>query len=254
MWVAVGTNLLPGTFTVPTANIPPPAGLNSVPPGTFTVPTANILLPAGVNSAPPDINHGRCKIPDANGLLHLDEEGHVQEIILSADDTPHDIQAKFMVAFSHIPAIVEHGFRLFCTEKVMVRDRGKPVPKKGTARLLRPLWHTEFDRICIKRAMTDSNVRLSGPRFRHLIFFALLRAGPNLPLRGVVHNSAYDDLDRDLGSEEMEDSEEEDSATDTTSDTMSDGDGDDDENENDGGRTDSFELVFSRLNLDFSWQ
>lgn len=45
--------------------------------------------------------------------------------------------------------------------------------------------------------MTDSNIRLSGPRFRRLIFIALGAGGPNLPMRGVVYDDD-DDLDHDL--------------------------------------------------------
>lgn len=57
------------------------------------------------------------------------------------------------------------------------------------------------------RAQTDSNVRSSGPRFRRLVFFSLLPAGPNLPMRGIVYDTAYNYLDRDLDSDEVEGSE-----------------------------------------------
>ncbi|KAJ7149998.1 hypothetical protein C8R46DRAFT_1306879 [Mycena filopes] len=77
----------------------------------------------------------------------------------------------------------------------------------------------------IADAMTDSNIRLSGPRYRHIVFIALNPAGPNLPLHGVSQNIA-DNLDHDVPSDEI-------------SDTQSDQDSDSDADMGDADETDN---------------
>ncbi|KAJ6601828.1 hypothetical protein DFH09DRAFT_1480905 [Mycena vulgaris] len=178
-----------------------------------------------------DVNRGRCYIPAAHTLVVLAEAGYVQDVIFSADDTPDDIRTKILVCFESIRALAtQHGFRLLVTQKEMMIDkRGKVVPKLGVPRVLRPL-QGGLDLMAVKTqvpyslsAMTDSNVRQSGPRFRRLVFIALGPTGPNLPLRGVVYPSD-DDLDRDLLSDERSETSDESGDDDESESTMSDSD------------------------------
>lgn len=87
----------------------------------------------------------------SRSLVHLDEGGYAKKIVFSSSDTSYDIKTKFLVAYKHIPDLLEHGFRLLCTEKLMVPGpRGQSRPKRGVSRLLRPLKRTEFDVDCLQ--------------------------------------------------------------------------------------------------------
>ncbi|KAJ7183594.1 hypothetical protein C8R46DRAFT_1209756 [Mycena filopes] len=156
-----------------------------------------------------EINRGRCAVIPASLLVSIEEAGYVKDISISLDDTAHDIRTKILVNFFHVPGVEEHGFRLLVTHRPMRLDRhGNVITKAGVSRLYRPL-KLELDLTAIKIAMVDSNIRLSGPRFRHLVFIALNPAGPNLPLRGFALDKD-DKLDHDLASDEMSDSSAED--------------------------------------------
>ncbi|KAK7036980.1 hypothetical protein R3P38DRAFT_2771016 [Favolaschia claudopus] len=52
-------------------------------------------------------------------------------------------------------------------------------------------------------ALSDSNIRKSGPRYRKVVFIALNPAGPNLPFHGVTYDP-NDNLDHDLPSDYSE--------------------------------------------------
>ncbi|KAK7016017.1 hypothetical protein R3P38DRAFT_3569613 [Favolaschia claudopus] len=128
-------------------------------------------------AATKDVNRGQCPLPAAHDLVHYEDAGYVKIIIISSDDSPHDIRTK--------------------------RDKkGKLLPKAGISRVLRPLSRPlDFSAIEIHtRALVDSNIRNSGPRYRRIVFIALNPAGPNLPFHGVSYDS-NDDLDHDLPSD-----------------------------------------------------
>ncbi|KAJ7932216.1 hypothetical protein B0H13DRAFT_1857350 [Mycena leptocephala] len=123
-----------------------------------------------------DINRRSCHVPAAHLLLRLEEAGYVKDIILGADDT--------------------------VTQKQMRLDRlGQMIPKPGVPRIFRAYKRdSELDMTAIKVALTDSNVRFSGPRYKRIVFIAMNPTGPNLPLRGIVYDKG-DHLDHDLPSD-----------------------------------------------------
>ncbi|KAJ7702063.1 hypothetical protein B0H14DRAFT_3649120 [Mycena olivaceomarginata] len=169
-----------------------------------------------------EINRGHCSVPAAHLLVRLDDAGYVKDILISPDDTGEDIRTKILIAFSDIEPLVKYGFRLLFVHRKMKRDRhGNMVPKPGVPRILRT-GKRELDFTAIKRALSDSSVRLSGPRFKRIIFLAVNPAGPNLPLRGFAYDKG-DDLDHDLSSDELSQSSESGAeASDTTMDDVDD--------------------------------
>ncbi|KAF7371592.1 hypothetical protein MVEN_00014600 [Mycena venus] len=174
-----------------------------------------------------EINRGHCSVPAAHLLVRLDDARYVKDILISSDDTGEDIRTKILIAFSDIEPLVEYGFRLLFVHRKMKLDRhGNMVPKPGVPRILRT-GKRELDFTAIKRALSDSNVRLSGPRFKRIIFLAVNPAGPNLPLRGFAYDNG-DDLDYDLSSDELSQSSESGAeASDTTMDDVDDAKSDD---------------------------
>ncbi|KAJ7725805.1 hypothetical protein B0H16DRAFT_1781625 [Mycena metata] len=156
-----------------------------------------------------DINRGRCSVFPAHLLVPLEEAGYVKDITISVDDNERDIRFKVEINFNQITEIANHGFRLLVTQRKMQFTRhGKMVPKPGVARVFRA-FKLALDVTAIKTAMTDSNIRLSGPRFRRIVFIALNPAGPNLPLRGFTYDPK-DTLDHDIPSDEVSESSDED--------------------------------------------
>ncbi|KAJ7713522.1 hypothetical protein B0H14DRAFT_3636061 [Mycena olivaceomarginata] len=177
-----------------------------------------------------DINRGHSPVPSVNLLVRLDDAGYVQDIILAADDTAADIQTKVLIRFAHVSALAEHGFRLLGARRKMIMDQRTRnlVPKPGISRVLRTIKRVELDTTAIKMALTESNVRGAGPRFKRMVFIAVNPAGPNLPLRGFTYDSG-DDLHHDLSSNYSSDSEpsnSDDSDADTTMDDVQTGDPD----------------------------
>ncbi|KAK7013566.1 hypothetical protein R3P38DRAFT_3206962 [Favolaschia claudopus] len=145
-------------------------------------------------AATKDVNRGQCPLPAAHDLVHYEDAGYVKIIIISSDDSPHDIRTKVLINYSDIPAVNEHGFRLLGVTRKMQRDKkGKLLPKAGISRVLRPLSRP-LDFSAIEIALVDSNIRNSGPRYKRIVFIALNPAGPNLPFHGVSYDS-NDDLD-----------------------------------------------------------
>ncbi|KAJ7664272.1 hypothetical protein B0H14DRAFT_3696973, partial [Mycena olivaceomarginata] len=186
-----------------------------------------------------DINRGRCSVPAAHLLVRLDEAGF--------DDTGADIRTKVLINFSDIEAFTGHGFRLLVSQRPMRLNRhGNLVPSPVfhassallSASLITLQSKCKFlltislpsntDILICRSALTDSNVRLSGPRFKKIVFIAVNPAGPNLPLRGFSYDRG-DDLDHDLASDYLSESSEssgaaEDSDMDTTMDGTKSGD------------------------------
>ncbi|KAK6993146.1 hypothetical protein R3P38DRAFT_3425964 [Favolaschia claudopus] len=119
-------------------------------------------------------------------LVYFEEGGYIKIITISSDDSPHNIQTKIAINYSHIQAFNDFGFRLLAVTRKVRRAKpgGKPLPKAGVARILRPIKHV-LDHDALQIALSDSNIRKSGPRYRKV---ALNPAGPNLPFHGMTYD------------------------------------------------------------------
>ncbi|KAK6972053.1 hypothetical protein R3P38DRAFT_3240760 [Favolaschia claudopus] len=186
-----------------------------------------------------EVNRGNCTVPAAHELVYFEEGGYIKIITISSDDSPHDIQTKIAINYSHIQAFNDFGFRLLAVTRKVRRAKpgGKPLPKAGVARILRPIKHVP-DHDALQIALSDSNIRKSRPRYRKVVFIALNPAGPNLPFHGVTYDP-NDNLDHDLPSDYSESESSEDEATSSSEDENSDVTMEDDLHEEGGGNTDT---------------
>ncbi|KAJ7679636.1 hypothetical protein B0H17DRAFT_1206532 [Mycena rosella] len=134
--------------------------------------------------------------------------GHV----LPSGCYPGDIQEAMKTAFEHIDGVTDSELRVLRTIQATRRDsKGRKVTNSGMARMLTPL-KLGLSLSALKTALTDSNVRGAGPRFKKSIFIALTPEGPNIR------------FDEAISSSDEEPSEESDKS-DSTTQTMSDQDG-----------------------------
>ncbi|KAK7012401.1 hypothetical protein R3P38DRAFT_3019189 [Favolaschia claudopus] len=165
-----------------------------------------------------EVNRGNCTVPAAHELLYFEEGGYIKIITISSDDSPHDIQTKIAINYSHIQAFNDFGFRLLAVTRKVRRAKpgGKPLPKAGVARILRPIKRV-LDHDALQIALSDSNIRKSGPRYRKIVFIALNPAGPNLPFHGMTYDP-NDNLDHDLPSDHSESESSDDEATSSSED------------------------------------
>ncbi|KAK7016525.1 hypothetical protein R3P38DRAFT_2541780 [Favolaschia claudopus] len=168
-----------------------------------------------------EVNRGNCTVPAAHELVYFEEGGYIKIITISSEDSPHDIQTKIAINYSHIQAFNDFGFRLLAVTRKVRRAKpgGKPLPKAGVARILRPIKHV-LDHDALQIALSDSNIRKSGPRYRKVVFIALNPAGPNLPFHGVTYDP-NDNLDHDLPSDYSESESSDDEATSSSEDENS---------------------------------
>ncbi|KAF7344299.1 hypothetical protein MVEN_01721400 [Mycena venus] len=154
------------------------------------------------------VARGTCKVPNPQKLITLDEEGFVQNVSFPTDAPPDVVNSTIQNLYSHIPAVEQFGIRVLRTKQPIRRDkRGRKVAKRGKSRILRPL-KMAVSVSTLQTALTDSNVRGAGPRFRKIVFLSLVPRGPNLSLGDESDDS--DNLDHDLPSEIENDSASED--------------------------------------------
>ncbi|KAJ7166237.1 hypothetical protein C8R46DRAFT_1035501 [Mycena filopes] len=148
------------------------------------------------------VARGICKVPTAQ--MFVDQSGRggfVQDMSLPSDASPQVVKWEMESRYDHIPAVEEFGLRVLRTKTSFRRTkRGRKIAKSGTGKLLSPL-KLALSVAAIQTALTDSNVRGAGPRFRKLVFVALNPQGPNLPFGDASTDS--DDLDHDLSSVAM---------------------------------------------------
>ncbi|KAJ7101945.1 glycosyl transferase family 90-domain-containing protein [Mycena epipterygia] len=136
-----------------------------------------------------EVSRGKCKVPPPQILIGMDEAGYVKDVSFSSDATPDDVQDQILSAFNHIPAVKEFGLRLLRTRQQI--HRNKRAVKTYVPSALNIPDLTSFS------ALTDSNVRSAGPRFKRIVFISLQPGGPNLPM------GDEDESDADFPSDAM---------------------------------------------------
>ncbi|KAJ7117264.1 hypothetical protein C8R43DRAFT_1137777 [Mycena crocata] len=119
--------------------------------------------------------------PPATKLNDLADEGYMKKIFIADAATPAEIDESFQTAYSKVTQVVEYGYQLL---RVFAPFDEKGGIKKGVPQRLMAFRDTTISVDMLQRAVANTKVREGGRNgFKNLVYLALARGSPNLPLQ-----------------------------------------------------------------------
>ncbi|KAJ6494501.1 hypothetical protein C8R45DRAFT_1135352 [Mycena sanguinolenta] len=142
--------------------------------------------------------------PDAEKLVRLGEHSLIQKITLSHDATALEIQQAVRANFSHIPALVLHGFRVLNVKKATYTT------KRGR-RSTRVEFRLRPSKVALKMESWARAATMAIPHgskdFKNVVYIALNPAGPNLKFPGSDISARFPTSDQESRTSETDTSD-----------------------------------------------
>ncbi|KAF9457875.1 hypothetical protein BDZ94DRAFT_1313756 [Collybia nuda] len=163
----------------------------------------------------------RYEKPNANKLLAMDEQGHIQSISLAPSASSESIKKTVKSAFPlRLQSYLSSGWCLPWVKIPMKRTPTGLIQMKGVPSRLRAMkLQGELNMEKWNHGLTNTNIR-GAPGFKHIIFIGLSAQSQNIPLNG--YPSINDNIISDQESK-YSDSEDSESTSDNSSSTRGSG-------------------------------